>query len=145
MTDDPSTPVDGPSNDDEQAVLDRLTAAIRRRTELEQERRQLTTTVGLLLREAFESGYSWAEIADTAGYDDAQAAMSAAAKKSELATQPAPPPPPPGTASIAEAAATLGVTVQTIYAWIKNGRLKVADSRPRRIRVYLPRSTSNDD
>jgi excisionase family DNA binding protein len=79
-----------------------------------------------------------------AGYRTAEAARVQALRRDDRA--PAPPPAPPeGSYSISEAADLLGVSAQTIYDWIRAGRIEVALDRPRGRRVYLPeRSTPSD-
>lgn len=95
------------------------------------------------MREAHEHGYSWQEIAEAAGLGNANVAKSLAAKKSDLPDPVVPVAPPAGTYSVPEAAAELGVTKQTVYKWIKSGQIRVADDRPRRLRVFLPPSDSD--
>lgn len=140
VCDDPETspPGDSEGNDAPPSALEQLRELAETRRAVEDRRRSLITEARLLLREAHERGHSWQEIAEAAGLSNANAAKSLAAKKSELPEPVTAADPPDGTYSVPEAAAELGVTKQTIYKWIQAGQIRVADDRPRRLRVFLP-------
>ncbi|GAA4363029.1 hypothetical protein GCM10023146_01950 [Nocardioides caricicola] len=105
-----------------------------KRAEIERNAQAVTEEVHLLLRRAHDDGWSWADLAELAGFRNADVARTQAAPAS--ATTPSRP--PPDTYTVREAAARLGVTSQAIYQAIQSGRIEVADDRARGRRVYLP-------
>ena len=116
-------------------VRARLEKLVAQREAAELRRTQLTTEIHGLLRDAHDAGWSWAEIAEFAGYRSADAARNQA---TPVASRPSGRSEPTGSYSVREAAELLGVSPQTVYAWVASGRIKAADSRKSGRRVYLP-------
>ncbi len=125
-------------------VKRRLADLVAERDRAEARRRDLTDQIRATLRQAHDLGLSWSELAEVAGYRNAEAARVQALRRDDRA--PAPDAiHPEGSYSIREAAEILGVTSQSIYDWIKSGRIQVAVDRPRGRRVYLPRRLASPD
>ena len=125
---------------DRERVRDRLRALVAEREALDQRRQDLTDELHRTLRTAHDLGWTWAQIADFAGYRNATVARNQAAPQSTTSTSH-----PPGTYSVREAAERLGVSTQTIYARIVTGRLEVAEHQGHHTRVYLPDAPSSVD
>jgi excisionase family DNA binding protein len=100
------------------------------------------------LNRAHAAGLTWAEVADAAGLGSAQNARFRAQRgrppeeqqpsfrwRAERGREPRPPRPESPGMSVKEAAERYDVTRQTIYGWIRAGRLKSVTDADGRIRI----------
>lgn len=142
MRDGPNESASAPARTpEEREQLKRRFANLKtKRSEIERSAEAVTEQIHLLLREAHEAGWSWAEIAEIADYRNGAVARAQAARAGDVE----PAPLPPDSYTVREAAERLGVSVQSVYASIRAGRIIVADDRAKGRRVYLPDSGTSD-
>lgn len=125
-------------------ALRHLADLVAERDRAEALRRDLTDQIRTALRRTHDLGVSWSELANVAGYRNAEAARAQAIRHEDREIDPAAVH-PDDSYTVSEAAQRLGVTKQAIYDWIKAGRIEVAVDRPRGRRVYLPSSMPSRD
>ena len=113
-------------------LLGRVSADLRR---IDAERAGVRDRLGQLITLAHDHvGYSWVDIARAAEFANGAIAQQWATplvEPMDIAL--------PGVTA-AEAAAQLGIALDTVYAWIKSGRLESTKDPSGRVRVILPPS-----
>lgn len=117
---------------------------------VENRHRSQAEALAQAMYEAYKAGHTWGEIASAAGLASPKTARSRAERAMDAVdlspsvrwrqthgdAVPRPRPTPPGI-SISEAARRLGITRNTVYAWIKNGKLTSTADDAGRPRVLL--------
>lgn len=128
--DDPADSASGPSSESEAAYLERVRQAAIELTSRKREVAEAEALFASVLGEAHEAGCSWEALAVAAQLDSPNAARLRAQRARRAGEEQV-------GLGITEAAERLGVSRQTIYDWIKDGRLRMTKAGSGRTRVLL--------
>ncbi|RYC10551.1 excisionase family DNA-binding protein [Nocardioides zhouii] len=138
--------------------LSRVSAEAAELVEVENRHRSQAAALAQAMYEASKAGHTWGEIARAAGLASPKTARSRAERAMDAAdlspsvrwrhahgdAVPRPAPESPGI-SVTEAARRLGITRNTVYAWINNGKLQSAEDHAGRPRVLLDEETPGQE
>lgn len=129
--------------------MQKVTEAAARLARADEAQREASAELARAMYDAHKSGHTWSEIASGAGLASPHTARTRTRQvldpseltpselwRQERGLAPRPKADPPGI-SVSEAARRLGVTRNTVYAWIKSGKLQSARDETDRPRVLL--------
>lgn len=129
--------------------MGKVTEAAAHLARAEESQREASAALARAMYDAHKSGHTWSEIASGAGLASPHTARTRTRQvldpseltpserwRQERGLAPRPKTAPPGV-SISEAARRLGVTRNTVYARIRNGKLRTATDEAGRPRVLL--------
>jgi excisionase family DNA binding protein len=135
--------------EDPDGPMRKVTDAAARLARAEESQREASAQLARAMYDAHKSGHTWSEIASGAGLASPHTARTRTRQlvdpseltpserwRQERGLAPRPKVNPPGV-SVSEAAKQLGITRNTVYAWIKSGKLKAAEDEAGRPRVLL--------
>lgn len=129
--------------------MQKVTEAAARLARAAEAQREASADLARAMYDAHKSGHTWSEIASGAGLASPHTARTRTRQvldpseltpselwRQERGLAPRPKADPPGT-SVSEAARRLGVSRNTVYAWIKSGKLRSDRDESGRPRVLL--------
>lgn len=129
--------------------MQKVTEAAARLARAAEAQREASADLARAMYDAHKSGHTWSEIASGAGLASPHTARTRTRQvldpseltpselwRQERGLAPRPKTDPPGI-SVTEAARRLGVSRNTVYAWIKNGKLQSVRDESKRPRVIM--------